>query len=94
MIMTNNGTVIDPVTGDLKLSIPKMKAIPEICPMRRRNPFDVPSETGKVTSAPYWNPIGPELRRKNPKLLPKKEAMRSLWHMLLLQGLQLHLPGQ
>jgi hypothetical protein len=48
-----NGFVIDPVAADLKLSIPKINAMPEICPMRMRKPFEVPSETGYVTSAPY-----------------------------------------
>jgi hypothetical protein len=43
---TTSGMVIDPVEDDLKLSIPKIKSIPEICPASNRNPFDVPSETG------------------------------------------------
>jgi hypothetical protein len=71
-ISTVKGMVIEPVNGDLKLSIPKIKAIPEICPISKSIPFEVPSEAGKVISAPYWNPIGPALRRKNPKIIPEK----------------------
>ena len=57
---------MDPLTGDLKKSIPKIKAIPEICPMSSKSPFDVPSGAGYAISAPYWNPIGPALSRKKP----------------------------
>jgi hypothetical protein len=64
MQSTVNGIVIEPVPGDLNQSIPKMNAIPDTCPISRRKPFEVPSDTGNVTSAPYWNPIGPELSRK------------------------------
>jgi hypothetical protein len=45
MSTTKKG-VIEPVPGDLKLSIPKMKMIPEICPMSKSRPFDVPSGVG------------------------------------------------
>ena len=50
---TINGMVIEPVSGDLKLSNPRMKTMPEICPMSKSKPFDVPSGAGWVTSAPY-----------------------------------------
>jgi len=43
---TTRGEVIEPVAGDLKLSIPKIKMIPEICPMSKSRPFDVPSGAG------------------------------------------------
>ena len=43
---TTKGRVIEPVPGDLKLSIPKMKTIPEICPMSKSRPLDVPSGAG------------------------------------------------
>ena len=46
IIIITKGLVIEPVSTDLKLSIPKIIAIPEICPDRSRNPFEVPSETG------------------------------------------------
>jgi hypothetical protein len=71
IIITTSGPVIDPDTEDLKLSIPKMKRMPEICPASNKKPFEVPSEIGYVISAPYWKPIGPELRRKNPKAIPE-----------------------
>jgi hypothetical protein len=46
IISTTSGLVIDPVVDDLKLFIPKMKRIPEICPTSNRNPLEVPSEMG------------------------------------------------
>ena len=67
--------VMEPVNDDLKLSIQKIKIIPEICPISISKPFEVPSDAGKVISAPYWNPIGPALSRKNPNTVP--EARRS-----------------
>jgi hypothetical protein len=46
IIIATNGLVIDPVDDDLKLFIPKMNNIPEICPASNRKPLEVPSETG------------------------------------------------
>ena len=66
--------VIEPVKGVLKLSRAKIKAIPDICPISKSNPLEVPSEAGKVISAPYWNPMGPALSRKNPKIIPEKRS--------------------
>ncbi len=66
-ISTHRGVVIEPVAGDLKLSIPRIKTIPEICPMSRSSPFDVPSGAGKAISAPYWKPIGPALSSDAPR---------------------------
>jgi hypothetical protein len=63
--------VIDPVSCDLRLSIPKINAIPDTWPINISMPFDVPSDAGYVISAPYWNPMGPELRRKNPRTVPE-----------------------
>jgi hypothetical protein len=71
-ISTIKDLVIEPVNADLKLSIQKINTIPEICPISISKPFDVPSEAGKVISAPYWNPIGPALSRKNPNTVPEK----------------------
>jgi hypothetical protein len=46
IINKTSGLVIDPVDDDLKLFIPKIKRMPEICPTSKRKPFDVPSEIG------------------------------------------------
>ena len=43
---STNDKVIEPVSGDLKLSMPKMKRIPEIWPMSKSKPLDVPSGAG------------------------------------------------
>lgn len=53
VISTINDLVIEPVNVDFRLSIPKINAIPEICPISKSIPFDVPSDAGKVISAPY-----------------------------------------
>jgi hypothetical protein len=49
---TFSDPVIEPVSGDLSISIPKMNKIPDICPIRSSKPLDVPSGTGRVISAP------------------------------------------
>ena len=45
-IMSISDLVIEPVIEDLKLSIPNINAIPEICPISNSIPFDVPSDAG------------------------------------------------
>jgi hypothetical protein len=73
-VRTTSDEVIEPVVGDLSASMPTMNRMPETWPARRRRPFDVPSGTGWVTSAAYWNPIGPELRRKKPNAKADKRS--------------------
>ena len=41
--MSITGGVIRPVGGMQKLSMPNMKAMPEICPAGSRKPLEVPS---------------------------------------------------
>ena len=65
-IRTIRDIVIEPVTGDFIISIPTIKTIPDICPISKRRPFDIPSDAGKAISAPYWKPMGPALNRKKP----------------------------
>ena len=45
-IRIDNGVVIDPVWGDLRISKPKIKAMPEIWPINKSRPFEVPSGVG------------------------------------------------
>jgi hypothetical protein len=45
-IISISDLVIDPVIYDLKLSIPKIKAMPDTCPISSSIPFEVPSDAG------------------------------------------------
>ena len=47
------GRVIDPVAGDFRASIPKIKTIPEIWPATMSSVLEVPSGAGWVISAAY-----------------------------------------
>jgi hypothetical protein len=66
--------VIDP-SGPFRASIAMINRIPETFPMTTSMLFEVPSGAGSVTSAPYWKPMGPALRRKNPNT--KEDASSS-----------------
>ena len=67
-INTSKDRAID-LSEVLNTSMPKMKTIPETCPMNQSRLLDMPSGAGAI-SAPYWNTTGPELSKKNPKTNP------------------------